>query len=180
LCDNVRNRKKRLAMNYKFIIALFIAFALGYLSRCEKVHHSVQDNVIKRKIVERKEEAKTIEAKTAKVRAKLQPLKRINSDLVSTISIAKDRRDTVTIIVAQDSLIEVQRLQIKTLESALFMQDMHILTLKEVIDLQDMSIEGLNNDLTEKNKDLKKHKRNKNFAIVGWIATTIGLIVIMK
>jgi hypothetical protein len=167
-------------LNYKIVIAVLIAFLLGYLSNCNQCEKPIQDKVIKKKIEERKEEVKIIEARTEIKRAKLKPLKRINTDLTAKIIQAKERKDTVTIIVTQDSLIEVQKLQIKTLESVVLMQDKTILGLKDIIEFQEIEVNSLKSDLVDKNNDLKKLKRRKNLTIFGWIATTVGLIYILK
>ena len=167
-------------LNYKIVIAVLVAFLLGYLSNCKQCEKPIQDKVIKQKIEERKEEVKIIEAKTEIKRAKLKPLKRINTDLTTKILQAKERKDTVTIVVTQDSLIEVQRMQVKTLESVVFMQDKTIIGLKEIIEFQEIETNSLQIDIEDRDRDLKKFKRQKNLALIGSAIFSGLLIYILK
>lgn len=167
-------------LNYKIVIAVLVAFLLGYLSNCKQFEKPIQDKVIKEKIKERKEEVKEIEAKTEIKRAELKPLKRINTDLTTKILQAKERKDTVTIVITQDSLIEVQRMQVKTLESVVFMQDKTILGLKEIIEFQEIETNSLQIDIEDRDRDLKKFKRQKNLVLIGSAIFSGLLIYILK
>ena len=135
---------------------------------------------LKRAIKRIKEEVKEIEARTEIKRAELKPLKRENTNLVTQILQAKERKDTVTIVVTQDSLIEVQRMQVKTLESVVFMQDKTILGLKEIIEFQEIETNSLQIDIEDRDRDLKKFKRQKNLALIGSAIFSGLLIYILK
>lgn len=164
----------------RWVILFFVVFLLGYISNCKQCEKPIQDKVIKEKIKERKEEVKEIEARTEIKRAELKPLKRENTNLVTQILQAKERKDTITIVVTQDSLIEVQRMQVKTLESVVFMQDKTILGLKEIIEFQEIETNSLQIDIEDRDRDLKKFKRQKNLALIGSAIFSGLLIYILK
>jgi hypothetical protein len=162
------------------IVALSCAsFALGLLLRCE----NVPKTATKQTPIETRIQEKTVYVdKYIEIandnKRKASQIKRIVSDLSNEITKAKVIHDTLVIVALQDSLIDVQKLEIKTLESVVYWQDKTILGKDGIIELKDIQIESLEIDSKEKDKQIKKFKRQKNLSIVGWVATSVGLILL--
>ena len=154
------------------IVALSCAsFAIGFLLRCENPKSETKQTPIETRIQEKTVYVdKYIEIANENKR-KAEQIKRIGSDLSNEIIKAKVIHDTVVIIALQDSLIDVQRLEIKTLESVIYSQDKVIQGKDGIIELKDVQIEG-------QKMDIKKFKRQKNLSIVGWVATSVGLVLL--
>ena len=161
------------------IVALSCAsFTLGFLLRCENQNKAIKSNPIEARIKEKTVYVdKYIEIANDNKR-KASQIKRIGSDLSNEITEAKAIHDTVVIIALQDSLIEVQKLEIKTLENVIYSQDKVIQGKDGIIELKDVQIESLEIDSKEKDKQIKKFKRQKNLSIVGWVATSVGLVLL--
>jgi len=111
---------------------------------------------------------------------KIKPLKRINSDLTTKISQAKIESDTAKIVFFQDSLIGVQKLEIKNLENIVILQDKTIERLQEIIQIKDVVNEDMKAEIDNKEKQIKKFKRQRNLSLIGGAIFSGALIYILK
>lgn len=169
-------------MKYKLIAVILIAYILGYYSNCCQYRNtkSVNNRVTTQRITTKKQDVKQLEEATAKVKTEIRYIKANNATVTAQLDKVKVLRDTVKIVALQDTLINIQKLEIRKFESVVWMQGKTIDALKDIIEFQEMDIESLQSEIIDKNKDLKKFKRRKDLSVIGWIATTIGLIVILK
>ena len=162
------------------VIWSLLLFVLGYLSRCEKACVPIANTVIQTKVIEKTKEVAHLIDKASKKKAELLPIKEKTKQVEKSVDEAKYSGDTALIIQWQDTLIEVQRLEIKTLESVVFFQGETIEGLQGIIELKDMQIEGLEGELNDKDKSTTKAKRQRNLAILGGVVGVIGTILIIK
>jgi len=163
----------------KCFILFVVVFILGYISNCEKKVLPLKNRVTK--IVEHKQlEVDSIIIQTTIKKDKIKPLKRINSDLTTKISQAKIESDTAKIVFFQDSLIGVQKLEIKNLENIVILQDKTIERLQEIIQIKDVVNEDMKAEIDNKEKQIKKFKRQRNLSLIGGAIFSGALIYILK
>ena len=132
-------------------------------------------SIIKPKIEQKKAEIRIIEKKIEVEKVRYIPIKVKSSDLSDSIVIYKETHDTVKIVMFQDSLIDNQRIEIKQLETVIFLQDENIRKKDGVIEFQEIEIE----DLTNQNKDLRKQIRKGKVkgVIIGVGGVVVGVVV---
>lgn len=162
------------------VIWSLLLFMLGYLSRCEKACVPIANTTIKTKVIEKTKIVDSLIKQTEAKKAELLPIKEKTKQLEKSVDIAKYKGDTLLIIQWQDTLIENQRLEIKTLESVVFLQGETIEGMQGIIELKDMQISSINYEVIEQQKQSKKMKRQRNLSILGGIVAVIGTILIIK
>ena len=163
----------------KCFILFIVVFVLGYISNCEKKVLPLKNRITK--IVEHKQlEVDSIIIQTTIKKDKFKALKRINSDLSTKILQSKIESDTAKIVFFQDSLIGVQKLEIKNLENIVILQDKTIERLQEIIEIKDVVLEDMKAEIDNKEKQIKKFKRQRNLSLIGGAIFSGALIYFLK
>jgi len=163
----------------KCFILFIVVFILGYISNCEKKVLPLKNRITK--IVEYKQlEVDSIIIQTTIKKDKIKPLKRINSDLSTKILQSKIESDTAKIVFFQDSLIGVQKLEIKNFENIVVLQDKTIERLQEIIQIKDVVFEDMQTEIDNKQKQIKKFKRQRNLSLIGGAIFSGALIYLLK
>tara|TARA_R110000803_G_scaffold69326_1_gene131653 strand:+ start:18036 stop:18539 length:504 start_codon:yes stop_codon:yes gene_type:complete len=163
----------------KCFILFVVVFVLGYISNCEKKVLPTKNRITK--IVERKQlEVDSIIIQTTAKKDKIKAFKRINYNLSTKLSQAKIESDTANIVFFQDSLIGVQKLEIKNLENIVILQDKTIEHLQEIIQIKDVVVEDMQDEIVSKEKQIKKFKRQRNLSLIGGAIFSGVLIYILK
>jgi len=151
---------------------IIIIFMLIFRGGSDPVYPVTPEAEIQKRNAYKKEEIKIIETRVSNTKEIIEEISGQLMDLKAELLLYKSKRDTVTIIRIQDTIINVLEVENSYLETVVLDQDSIIDKQSYIIDSKDTIIEIKNHE----NKRIKKHR---NGAVIATAILT-GILIFKK